>query len=375
MTHIDNLENIISHGLLSHHKLKDIKFDYKKISNDNVMQRRIKKGLENYVNLYINPRNAMMYQIYKKLKWPIIVLGINGKELIDSNSTLISIGNAASNNSTILSIENIKSVYELISDIRSIKDWNIDKKSKKLNEYVKNYTPNEYQSNITLKVFLQSEVLVKERISSHLIKTIYVPDENLKSSVEKIVKKLNFKAEIVLDKNMFFEPVEILNLTENISIIYGDMFTSECELLTISVNTVGIMGKGLASRFKYMYPEVYVEYEDLCKSKEIDIGKPFIYISDKFKKKFLLFPTKKHWRELSKKDYIERGLDWFIKNHTNYKIKSAAFPALGCGLGGLKWEEIGPLMVKKLNGLECKIEIYLHENYEDSYFKEDFYNL
>ncbi len=149
-------------------------------------------------------------------------------------------------------------------------------------------------------------------------------------NIENLVSEMNINKKIELFSNMW--------------LAYGDMFFADVEVLTISVNVVGVMGKGLASRFKYMFPEAYVRYQELCKSRELDVGKPYLLEmadtngSIKYRK-FLLFPTKKHWREKSKIEYIIKGLD-HLKTKAEcgeWQMKSIALPALGCGLGGLNW--------------------------------------
>jgi O-acetyl-ADP-ribose deacetylase (regulator of RNase III) len=74
---------------------------------------------------------------------------------------------------------------------------------------------------------------------------------------------------------------------------------------------------------------------------------------------FLLFPTKRHWRENSRLDDIEQGLIWLLKNYKKEKITSLSLPALGCGLGQLKWSEVGPLMCKYLSQMDIAVKIYL----------------
>lgn len=130
------------------------------------------------------------------------------------------------------------------------------------------------------------------------------------------------------------------------------MFFSSMQTLTVSVNTVGVMGKGLASRAKYQFPDVYVVYQDACRSKDLRMGQPYLYKREAFldndladdpltlsnfnsNKWFLLFATKKHWRENSDRAGIEQGLQWIVDNYQSCAIQSLALPALGCGLGGL----------------------------------------
>ncbi|WP_457623358.1 DarT ssDNA thymidine ADP-ribosyltransferase family protein [Persephonella sp.] len=371
ITHIDNLKSILEYGILSNELISNSKLDFKKISNEDIIRKRREKGLANYANLYINPRNAMMYRIHKKLGWPVVVIGVNGNDILGKENVKLSIGNAASDYSEILDKKDFKNIVKFISDIRNIRDWISEYENIPLSEYLKT----EEYGFLSSKKFLQSEVLVKEKVNKSYIKCVYVPEETMKEKVSNIVESMEVNTDVILNPDMFFEPIRKVEITDNISIVQGDMFTSNCELLTVSVNTVGVMGKGLASRFKYMYPEVYVFYENLCKRKILKLGVPYIFVSENFKRKFLLFPTKGHWKEKSKIDNIVKGLDWFIENYGKYDVESAAFPALGCGLGGLKWEEVGPIMVHKLKDMDIPIEIYLPEekNIKEKYFTREFY--
>lgn len=144
----------------------------------------------------------------------------------------------------------------------------------------------------------------------------------------------------------------------------------------MSVNCVGVMGKGLASRAKYQFPDVYVYYQDLCRKRILQMGKPRIYkressfdyeLADEpstlsganSETQFLLFPTKQDWRERADIDGIEKGLQWLRDNYKNEGVKSLAIPALGCGLGRLDWRDVGPLMCKYLSSLDIPVWIYL----------------
>ncbi|WP_187427127.1 macro domain-containing protein [Rossellomorea marisflavi] len=128
-----------------------------------------------------------------------------------------------------------------------------------------------------------------------------------------------------------------------------------------TVNTVGVMGKGIAKTFKEVYPEMFSEYQILCEKKLLTIGKLWIY---KTPNKWVLnFPTKKHWRSPSKIEYIEAGLKKFVQSYDQKGIDSIAFPPLGCGNGGLNWEnEVKPLMEKYLNDLPIEVFIHLPTN-------------
>lgn len=142
-----------------------------------------------------------------------------------------------------------------------------------------------------------------------------------------------------------------------ITYVVGDLFTSPAKVLVNTVNTVGVMGKGIALDFKRIYPEMFEQYVDYCESGLLDIGKLWLY---KTTHKWILnFPTKKHWRSRSKVEYIEAGLKNFVDIFDSEEIKSVSFPMLGCGNGGLDWDsQVRPLMEKYLESLP--IDVYIH---------------
>lgn len=138
----------------------------------------------------------------------------------------------------------------------------------------------------------------------------------------------------------------------------GDIFTSKCTTITNTINCVGVMGKGIALEFKKKYPEMFLDYSNRCKSHLVKPGEPYVFENGLFGEKILNFPTKDHWRNPSQLSYIEKGLDWFCEHYKEYDIDSIAFPALGCGNGGLRWDVVGPIMYQKLSSLPIEIEIY-----------------
>ena len=142
-----------------------------------------------------------------------------------------------------------------------------------------------------------------------------------------------------------------------IEYIEGNIFKSTAEVIVNPVNTVGIMGKGLALKFKINYPDMFVKYQEICNKKLLKPG--ILYLHTSKNKKILLFPTKEHWKNNSKVEYIEKGLIAFINGYEKYNIKSIAFPKLGCGLGGLDWQEIKVLMEKYLEKLPIEVYIYV----------------
>lgn len=142
-----------------------------------------------------------------------------------------------------------------------------------------------------------------------------------------------------------------------ITYVVGDLFTSPAKVLVNTVNTVGVMGKGIAKDFKRIYQEMFEEYQDLCEQEMFNVGQLWLY---KTPHKWILnFPTKKHWRGKSKIDYIEAGLRKFVDTYDSKGMLSVSFPMLGCGNGELDWEkEVQPLMEEYLQPLP--INVYIH---------------
>ena len=149
----------------------------------------------------------------------------------------------------------------------------------------------------------------------------------------------------------------------------GDIFLSEMNTLTITVNTVGVMGKGLALLAKKRFPDVYRKYKSLCQKGRIEVGKPVLcpvpnamLLDASDPQNILLFPTKKHWRAKSRIEFIEDGLDHLVANYKQWGIKSLALPALGCGLGGLSWKQVGPVVDQAVMQIDIPVKVYLpHE--------------
>lgn len=137
-----------------------------------------------------------------------------------------------------------------------------------------------------------------------------------------------------------------------------DLFASQAQTLVNPVNTVGVMGKGLALEFKRRHPAMYREYKALCDRGEIRIGALYLYESPTHW--VLNLPTKRHWRHQSHLGWIEQGLQKFVATYQDLGIVSAAFPQLGCGYGGLAWDDVGPLMTRYLDPLPLPIDIHFY---------------
>jgi len=144
-----------------------------------------------------------------------------------------------------------------------------------------------------------------------------------------------------------------------ITYVVSDIFKSPARVLVNTVNTVGVMGKGIAKDFKTIYPEMFKRYQELCEKKMLTIGRLWLYKTDH--KWILNFPTKVHWKNPSKIEYIEAGLKKFVSCYAEKGITSISFPMLGCGNGELDWDsEVRPLMEHYLNNLPIDIHIHLY---------------
>ena len=142
-----------------------------------------------------------------------------------------------------------------------------------------------------------------------------------------------------------------------VKVLVGDIFKSGMQTLTNTVNCVGVMGKGIALEFKKRFPDMFVDYEDRCKRKEVKLGRPYVY-GRLIPPSILLFPTKDHWRSVSSLSAIEEGLVYLKSNYKSWGIESIAVPPLGCGLGELEWNIVGPTLYKHLKNLEIPVELY-----------------
>lgn len=134
---------------------------------------------------------------------------------------------------------------------------------------------------------------------------------------------------------------------------HGNILESPADALVNTVNTVGIMGKGLALQFKQAYPGNFRAYESACRRGEVRLGRMFTYETGQLDgPRFVVnFPTKAHWRSRSKLSDIKAGLASLRGVIQERHIDSIAVPPLGCGNGGLDWSDVRPLIVEALGDL------------------------
>lgn len=359
ITHIENLPSILSKGILSHRQVEDRNVPYKAIYDTEIVGNRKHKttpdgrSLWEFANVYFQPRNPMLFRVvHEKNRNEIVVVGLQPR-VLEMPGSYITNGNAANNATDFFPFkEGIKDINK-IWDVINSEWWNAVDGSKRK---------------------IMAECLVPTVIPPDFIHSVYVASYSVADQVRAIISPRDLP--VIPEPKMFFKPAKQVRITSNLVLAEGDMFFSNMQTLTVSVNTVGIMGKGLASRAKYQFPDVYVLYQDACRKKWLKMGKPYLYkreasfddelidepgtlTTPNAVKWFLLFATKRHWRENSDLNGIDEGLRWVVMNHQTEGITSIALPALGCGLGKLDWKDVGPVMCRHLAKLGIPVAIYL----------------
>lgn len=143
--------------------------------------------------------------------------------------------------------------------------------------------------------------------------------------------------------------------------VQGNLLDSKCEALINTVNCVGVMGKGIALQFKKKWPSNFLKYKKACDLKYMSIGSNLVFDLGFFENNpryIINFPTKDHWKDNSRLEYIDSGLSDLKRIIEEYKIKSIAVPPLGCGNGGLEWDSVKDLIYKYLHDLDTEIILY-----------------
>ena len=374
ITHINNIPSILQRGILSHEIVEKENIEYTPIYDEEIIANRREKKAPNgkslwcFANLYFQPRNPMLYRVIcEKSTDDVVVLAVN-PVILKRGDIFVSTGNAACAATDILPHSQFKkALYEIKDDIKK-EYWKEEDGSKRK---------------------IMAECLVPDVVPPDNIMAIYVANREALNKLKNLIHK--YRLSITPQPDMFFQPFIKIELTPYLYLVDGDMFFSRMHTLTVSVNTVGIMGRGLASRAKYQFPDVYVHYQDLCRQRRLKMGEPYLYkpeTSSDYKLAdepstlsnansetwFILFPTKSHWRERADINGIEKGLLWLKSIYKREGIKSLAIPALGCGLGWLEWWQVGPLLCKYLYSFEIPVRLYLpaEKRISDDFLKPDF---
>ena len=147
------------------------------------------------------------------------------------------------------------------------------------------------------------------------------------------------------------------NSKSNITALIGDLFKSDCQTIVNTINTVGVMGKGIALEFKKQFPDMFEDYERHCKEGKVKLGEPYLY--KRLTPPWILnFPTKDHWRSVSKLSDIIQGLKYLEQHYQEWGITSIAIPPLGCGYGQLEWRIVGPTLYRYVKRFNIPVELY-----------------
>lgn len=353
--HVDNLPSILDKGILSRNQVNELQ--HQDIHDEGVLHRRSSVPLPNgrplpdYANLYFHPRNAMLYRlICNDERKKFVILQIS-PAVLDQPDVFFSDRNAAA--STVNFYRDIKYLSKVDDKV-----------------FKKDY----WTDSDDTKQKMMAEVLVRNKIEANNIIGVYLPQSS--SSIRNMAENKSISASV--EPYMFFYPTFRKRINNKLSLSKGDMFFSALQTFTISVNLRGVMGKGLASRTKYQFPDAYVRYQDDCKNGRLKVGKPTLFkrgirIEDELaddasllnpaklngSRWFLFLATKRHWREDSRFEDIEASMQWLLKNYKRQEIESIAMPALGCGLGNLHWRDVGPMMCSYLNKMDITSCIYL----------------
>ncbi len=142
------------------------------------------------------------------------------------------------------------------------------------------------------------------------------------------------------------------------NITTADIFAQSSEAIVNPVNCVGVMGKGLAAEFKERYPDTFAAYRDACADHRLHPGHVFLHDTGEKNPRWIVhFPTKQHWRDPSVLSDIDTGLRDLAYAVKRHDIKSIAVPALGCGLGGLDWQKVRPLILQHLGDTPAAITL------------------
>ena len=371
ITHIDNLPSIFKQGILSHERIEAegrqsiSMFKGRTDAKNNISKRgKIKpqdgsKNLLSYANLLFQPRNPMMYRaIFETGKDKLAVLEV-ADTVLNEIGVIIADGNAVDELTQFhLGIQGLKNLQQQGKIIQS--EW--------------------WKRCDGSKRKIMAECLVPNCVKPEHIRSVVIADDTMRNWVEGTFNNLQFP--VICQPDMFFQPKRRITLGKNISLVDGgDIFFSELQTLTVTVNLQEVMGKGLALRAREQFPDVYVEYEKACRAKKITTERPYIYkreasVVDELTdlkphrvniknpmKWFLLFATKRHWRQNSRIEDIENGLKWLQNNCKEEGVQSLAMSALGCALGGLNWADVAPLMCGYLDKISIPVEIYLPREY------------
>ena len=355
ITPVQNIVSILERGILSHDTIEKEGIQYYTIYDKDVLAHRLSKvalggrRLTSYANFYFQPSNSMLFSLVKKYDPDsIVVVGVS-PTILKTKGVLITNGNAANNETMIFPVEMRSEVLGIIKDVLESETWSPDQKRSRM-----------------------AECLYPDRVPPDKITRIYVRGREAKTKLLEHIAGTGFSGNnVVIESRMFFDPYREFRTGKHVIVRDGDMFQSRMQTMTIPVNCVGAMAGGQASTVRYYFPEVYVKYKELCDRNVLRLGQPYLYkrkvsyelldypFSANENVWFLLFPTKDHFKNPASLEGIDRGLQWLEKSYRREGIESIALPALGCGKGWLRWDQVWPIMRRHLSNFEVPVEVYL----------------
>ncbi len=143
--------------------------------------------------------------------------------------------------------------------------------------------------------------------------------------------------------------------------VSGNLLAADVDAVVNTVNTAGVMGKGIALQIKRAYPAMFTAYQRAAKAGELRPGRMHVWPTGLLDgpRYVINFPTKRHWRSPSRLEYVATGLDDLVRVVRELGIRSIAVPPLGCGNGGLAWRDVRPLMTAALGALDG-VDVYIY---------------
>lgn len=143
---------------------------------------------------------------------------------------------------------------------------------------------------------------------------------------------------------------------------HGNLLEADVDALVNTVNTVGVMGKGVALQFRQAFPANYAAYRQAVARGDVEPGRMFVFATGLLQPRYIInFPTKRHWRGRSRMDDIESGLADLRKVVRELEVTSLAVPPLGCGNGGLRWSDVRPRIVAALSDVPARVLLFAPE--------------
>ncbi len=382
---IENLESIFEKGILSHNDATQ--FKKADVSMQGVQDRRAHKvipatamgqarKIHDCTNVYFNAKNPML-SCRRKEKESICVLRLK-PGLLDLPNAVVSDSNAATN------------------------DARFFKAAEGLNHLADGILYGQYWTSMTddaLTKQRNGQLRCAELLLPHAIHPSYIGGMFVTSEAVKQAVLAKFPAgcpvEVTVRPSFFFEkavepqipqlgnrhfpnPIDfappppasppkerkIVALTPvattyppHITLVKGDLLDSKMQTLVNTVNCKGAMGKGIALAFKTRYKSMFADYKQRCDASKVIPGTPYIF--EEAGKKIVNFPTKDDWKNPSRLEWITQGLAILKDELKKWGITSIAIPPLGCGNGGLDWNEVRKQIIDTFSDVpDIKVEIY-----------------